>query len=287
MDFIAGSLVELVGRLGVGARAVRLRVVGADLLGGAWLSTHWLLRESGVWKDRNTDEVRNAQRHADYAYRLAVDPPAGQGAAPVRPGRLDDRAVHQPAPQLLFDLQYRATRLREKPVIWSVLLVTGANLLVFWSLADDADADGRLALELADRFAQVAIGASAIAFGGLNWAMDGAAAPVAAVLRLEPAMAPAGDARTGARGRRTACRPARSGSATSTSATRRPASRSSRDSTSRSRPGSSLAIVGQNGAGKTTLAKLLCRLYDPQAGAIEVDGVDLRDFDIDVVARSR
>jgi ABC-type multidrug transport system fused ATPase/permease subunit len=45
--------------------------------------------------------------------------------------------------------------------------------------------------------------------------------------------------------------------------------------------GSSLAIVGQNGAGKTTLAKLLCRLYDPQSGAIEVDGVDLRDLDID------
>jgi ABC-type multidrug transport system fused ATPase/permease subunit len=43
--------------------------------------------------------------------------------------------------------------------------------------------------------------------------------------------------------------------------------------------GSSLAIVGQNGAGKTTLAKLLCRLYDPQSGAIEVDGVDLRDLD--------
>ena len=41
--------------------------------------------------------------------------------------------------------------------------------------------------------------------------------------------------------------------------------------------GSSLAIVGQNGAGKTTIAKLLCRLYDPQEGAIEVDGVDLRD----------
>ena len=34
--------------------------------------------------------------------------------------------------------------------------------------------------------------------------------------------------------------------------------------------GSSLAIVGQNGAGKTTLAKLLCRLYDPQRGAIEI-----------------
>jgi ABC-type multidrug transport system fused ATPase/permease subunit len=45
--------------------------------------------------------------------------------------------------------------------------------------------------------------------------------------------------------------------------------------------GSSLAIVGQNGAGKTTLAKLLCRLYDPQSGAIEVDGVDLRDLDLE------
>ena len=45
--------------------------------------------------------------------------------------------------------------------------------------------------------------------------------------------------------------------------------------------GTSLAIVGQNGAGKTTLAKLLCRLYDPQSGAIEVDGVDLRELDVD------
>ena len=45
--------------------------------------------------------------------------------------------------------------------------------------------------------------------------------------------------------------------------------------------GSSLAIVGQNGAGKTTLAKLLCRLYDPQTGAIEVDGIDLREIDLD------
>ena len=45
--------------------------------------------------------------------------------------------------------------------------------------------------------------------------------------------------------------------------------------------GSSLAIVGQNGAGKTTIAKLLCRLYDPQEGAIEVDGVDLRTLDLD------
>jgi len=45
--------------------------------------------------------------------------------------------------------------------------------------------------------------------------------------------------------------------------------------------GSSMAIVGRNGAGKTTLAKLLCRLYDPQAGSIEVDGIDVREFDLE------
>ena len=41
-------------------------------------------------------------------------------------------------------------------------------------------------------------------------------------------------------------------------------------------PGSAVAIVGRNGAGKTTIAKLLCRLYDPQAGAVRVGDVDLR-----------
>jgi ABC-type multidrug transport system fused ATPase/permease subunit len=50
--------------------------------------------------------------------------------------------------------------------------------------------------------------------------------------------------------------------------------------------GSSLAIVGQNGAGKTTLAKLLCRLYDPQQGSIDIDGADLRTLDL-VAWRSR
>ena len=45
------------------------------------------------------------------------------------------------------------------------------------------------------------------------------------------------------------------------------------------RAGERLAVVGLNGAGKTTLVKLLCRLYDPDAGSVEVDGVDLRDVD--------
>jgi ATP-binding cassette subfamily B protein len=39
------------------------------------------------------------------------------------------------------------------------------------------------------------------------------------------------------------------------------------------------AVVGLNGTGKTTLVKLLTRLYEPTAGAVRVDGVDLRDYD--------
>lgn len=46
------------------------------------------------------------------------------------------------------------------------------------------------------------------------------------------------------------------------------------------RPGEHIALVGANGAGKTTLVKLLCRLYDPAAGCITVDGLDLRNLDL-------
>jgi ATP-binding cassette subfamily B protein len=46
-------------------------------------------------------------------------------------------------------------------------------------------------------------------------------------------------------------------------------------------PGETLALVGENGAGKTTLVKLLSRLYEPTGGAIYLDGVDLREYDLD------
>jgi len=45
--------------------------------------------------------------------------------------------------------------------------------------------------------------------------------------------------------------------------------------------GKIVAIVGDNGAGKSTLIKLLCRFYDPEAGCIELDGTNLRDFSVE------
>lgn len=46
-------------------------------------------------------------------------------------------------------------------------------------------------------------------------------------------------------------------------------------------PGQIVAMVGANGSGKTTLIKVLCRLYDPTEGRILLDGIDVREFDID------
>jgi ATP-binding cassette, subfamily B, bacterial len=46
-------------------------------------------------------------------------------------------------------------------------------------------------------------------------------------------------------------------------------------------PGERVALVGENGQGKTTIVKLMTRLYDPTAGAILLDGIDLREYDLD------
>jgi ABC-type transport system involved in cytochrome bd biosynthesis fused ATPase/permease subunit len=276
MDFIADGLVEMAGGLACAVVLFAYAPWAPFVLAGAWLATHWLLRESAVWRDRNTEEVRSAQRDADYAYRLAVDPPPAKelrlfGLAGWTIDRFLNRRTR------LHALQYEATRLREKPLAWSALLVTGASAAVFGSIAGAA-ANGILDLGDAVVFAQAAVGTSMIAFGGLNWALDGSAAPVAAVLRLEPAMSSAGALKSGNR-----------------PATGMPAQRVRFRDLTFAYPGgppvlegfdleipagSSMAIVGGNGAGKTTLAKLLCRLYDPQGGVIEVDGVDLRELSL-------
>jgi ABC-type multidrug transport system fused ATPase/permease subunit len=278
VEFIGTGLLDLVSGVAGAALLFGYRWWAPLVLIAGWGSTHWLLRESSVWRDRNTDEVRSAQRDADYAYRLAVDPPAAKelrlfGLVGWTVERFIERR------RRLFRLQYEATRLREKSVLWCLVVVLAANAAVFVALAYDAT-HGGLSLGRLVVFAQGAVGASMIAFGGLNWALDGAAAPVAAVLRLEAAMAPAGALRRG--NGDAAGMPAAEIRLREVAFGYPHTPQVVLDGVDLTIPaGSSLAIVGVNGAGKTTLAKLLCRLYDPTSGAIEVDGVDLRDLDIE------
>jgi ATP-binding cassette subfamily B protein len=276
MDFIASGSVEMV--MGV-ASAIALGFYAwwaPLLLGGAWLATHWWLRESAIWRDRNTEVVRRAHRDTDYLYRLAVDAPA---AKEVRLFGLGDWILDTfiERRKYLHALQYEATRLRQKPVLWSILLIVLANVAVFWSLMLAAEA-GRLSLSDVVLFAQVAISTSAIGFGGMSWALDGVAAPVTAVLRLQRAMAPAGALPTGNRSASTM--PAREVRFRDVTFSY-PGGPPVLDHLNLVIPaGSSLAIVGQNGAGKTTIAKLLCRFYDVTRGAIEIDGVALGELNL-------
>ena len=126
MDFIAQGLTMLLG--GIASALVLLGFTwwAPLLLLLAWGSTHWLLRESGVWRDRNTDEVKTARRHTDYAYDLATEPAAAKevrlfGLAPWLLERFTRHRLH------LHDLQYDATRLREKSLTGALLIVLAAN----------------------------------------------------------------------------------------------------------------------------------------------------------------
>jgi ABC-type multidrug transport system fused ATPase/permease subunit len=313
VGFVATGLVQLVS--GVASAVVLLAFSwwAPLVLLLAWGSTHWLLRESGVWKDRQTPEVRSAQRQADYTYRLAVDPqPAKELRLFGLAGWVLERFVARR--RELFELQYRATRLRERSIGVCLLVVLVGNAAVFAALGIDAAA-GRLQLDRLVVFAQTALGVGLVAFGGFNWAIDGASAPVAAVARLGTAMARRG-ALSGPDDR-APDQPGQDRPQQHRPQSHRP------EQDRRAQPGASgvdgphrelrlrqvgfrypgsdraiftgldlvvpagtsLAIVGQNGAGKTTLAKLLCRLYDPDEGAIEVDGVDLRHLDVDAWRR--
>ena len=192
MDFIAGGLVEMVGGLACAAGALRLTRGGRRCCSPApgWRRTGCCARaRSGA--TATPTRCARAQRDADYAYRLAVDPPAAKelrlfGLA----GWTIERFVARRTPPARAAVRGHAAA-RAAGALEPAARRSAANVVVFWSLATRR-AGGRLDLGAAGRLRAGAVGTSMIAFGGLNWALDGAAAPVAAVLRLEPAMAPAG-----------------------------------------------------------------------------------------------
>lgn len=276
LGFIASGLVEFIAGF---SQLVVLSFYAwwAPLVvGSAWLATHWLLPSSTVW-DLQTGEVLAAQRRAEYAYRLAMDTPA---AKEMRLFGLSDWVVARfaRARHRLVDIRWRAARVSRLQIAAAMVVVVGANVVCVLALARAA-ASGALDLAASITFVQAIVGASAIAFGGFNWAMPHAAHAVSTVRRLDSAMAERGRLPEG-----------RDSVAGQPRAELR--FRDVRFAYTAGAPevlkglnlaipvGGSTAIVGVNGAGKTTLVKLLCRLYDPTSGSIEVDGIDLRSFDV-------
>lgn len=282
MGFIGAGLVEL---LSGATQAVALATVtwwGAIVVAAAWLATHRLLRSASFWANRSDPEVQSEQRHADYAYRLAVE--AGP-AKEVRVFGLGGWVVERFAARRrrLLDLQWQAMRLQQRSLLLVSAVLAAAHAVVLVPLIGSA-LDGDLALASVVVAAQALIGVSALGIGlSFSWALDSAATPVKAVAGLSARMAeegaladpggpvadPAGLPRHEIRFRDVAFTYPSGGDPVY-------------ECLNLTVPaGRSLAIVGRNGVGKTTLVKLLCRLYDPTGGAVEVDGTDIRSFDVE------
>ena len=247
------------------------------LVGGGWLSTHFLLRDSSSWRAYEDPGVTDAERHVDYAYRLAVYAPASKE---VRLFGLSDWVVErfESRRRRMVELLNDARRLRSRPLQWALLTVGGGNLVFFWMLANDANR-GAISLAALAVYAQAAIGSSALAFGEIDWWLRQGSQPVPRVLDLTERMAKAGHLSPGTRP--ADALPQDEIRLRGLHFTYESSDRPVFDGIDLTIPaGRSLAIVGQNGAGKTTLAKLLCRLYDPTGGSIEVDGIPLHELDV-------
>jgi ABC-type multidrug transport system fused ATPase/permease subunit len=281
MGFVGAGLVEL---LGGGAQAVAMATVvpwGAVVVAAAWISTHWLLRSSSFWAQRDAPEIQLEQRHTDYRYRLAVD--AGP-AKEIRVFGLGSWVVDQFAARRahLLDLQWSAMRLKQRSLATVFVVLAGAHALVLVPLINSA-VDGDRSLASIVVAAQALIGMSALGVGvSFSWALDAAAAPVKALRRLRPRMAAEGALSAPTAELASAAGvPVREIRFRDVAFTYPSGGAPVYERLNLTiEAGTSVAIVGRNGVGKTTLVKLLGRLYDPTGGAIEVDGIDIRNLDV-------
>jgi ABC-type multidrug transport system fused ATPase/permease subunit len=278
LPYIANGFAEVWGGLASAALLASYRWWAGLALALAWSSTHWLLKDSAMWRIYDKEGVTTQRRHVEYAYRLAVE---STGAKEMRLFGLADWAVERftRLRRGLTDVLYRERRLRSRGLSWSLLLIGAANVIVFGALARDAVA-GTLHLERLVIYAYAAIGVSAVGFGDFDWWFRGSAQPIPRLLDLGGKMLEAGAVPNGTRpADGLPVREIRFEHVHFTYPTTGVTVLEGFDL--RIPAGTSLAIVGPNGAGKTTLAKLLCRLYDPQDGAVLVDDVELRSFDVE------
>ena len=188
MDFIAGGLVGMIGGLAAAVVLFGFSWWAPPLLAGAWLATHWLLRESAVWQ---------RPQHRRSAHARSAMPTTRIGSRSIRPrarscgcsGSCAGPSIDSShAARVCTSCSTTRRACASGRSSGVLLIVTAANVIVLWALVSAAAA-GRIDLGEIVVYAQCAVGTSMIAFGGLNWALDGASAPVAAVRRLVPAMA--------------------------------------------------------------------------------------------------
>ncbi|WP_020579426.1 ABC transporter ATP-binding protein [Actinopolymorpha alba] len=243
------------------------------LLGSVGLIHLWMHDDERLETDQK-EEYTILQRRADYFRDLALDPPAAKETRLF--GLVDFLAGEARRHRLDFlSHLWRARRAQRGPVLRALATVAVANLAVFGWLAAQTLAGQVSAGELTV-YVQAILAVTVVGDIELWWAYQGAAA-IPHILRLErvtltprtrlsgsasAAGTPAGEVRfAGVRfSYPDAAQPVLDGLELTIPA------------------GGSLAIVGENGAGKTTLLKLLARLYDPDEGAILVDGRDLREY---------
>jgi ATP-binding cassette, subfamily B, bacterial len=284
MGFVGGGLVML---LGGAAQAVALATVtwwGAIVIAGAWLSTHWLLRGSSFWAHRGDPEVQQEQRHADYAYRLAVD------AAPAKEIRVfgiggwivDRFAVRRMG---LLDMQWKAMKVQQRSLTTVFAVLAAAHTVVLIPLFLSAR-NGGYSLSAIVVAVQAIVGVAALGVGvSFSWALDAAAAPVKAIEGLRGRMAKEGSLATLpdaglSEARNIGNLPTADIRFFDVGFTYPAGGAPVYEHLNLTIPaGKSMAIVGRNGVGKTTLVKLLCRLYDPTSGSVRVDDIDIRNFE--------
>ena len=281
MGFVGAGLVELLSGAAQGFALATVMWWAAPIIAAAWILTHWLLRSSSFWANRSDPEVQLEQRHADYAYRLAVE--AGP-AKEVRVFGLGGWVVDRFAARRgrLLELQWQAMRMKQRSLLTVFVVLAGAYIVVVVPLIQSALHGGRSLASIVIA-AQALVGMSALGVGvSFSWALDAAAEPVKALNRLAPQMAREGALAAAAGVVNDPSKlPMREIRFRDVAFTYPSGGAAVYERLNLTIPaGQSLAIVGRNGAGKTTLVKLLCRMYDPTGGAVEVDGIDVRSFDV-------
>ncbi len=199
-----------------------------------------------------------------------------------------EAAQFSDAVQRAFTAAIERVRARALLTVTAILLVFGAIVFVLW-LGAHAVIDGQMSAgELGQFILYAAIVAGAI--GALSETLGDAQRAAGASERLLELLAERSPIATPEHPAALPQRAANGASLTidhlSFRYPSRPGQAALDDVSLAVAPGETIALVGPSGAGKTTLFQLLLRFYDPQAGRVCIDGIDIRQLDLQDLRRS-